>query len=272
VSRCIERCDAGREKRYSALSLDLTLHSPTPTRTISLRRAVIGHGRSGVAGPFDFDLQPDEFLVIAGPNGAGKSTFVKTLLGVLPPLQGELENRGVRFGYVPQREHLDPIWPFSTLEIALMGTVPRAAPFRFTKAADKRRGREILEQVGLADDADQAFRSLSGGQQQRALIARALMAEPDVLVLDEPTNHLDVPGERAVYELLGDIHREQRKSIVVICHHLAPVLRLATRLAVLRDRKLSVGTVEEVLAAGHLRGLVDDDLRWSGAATEEEAT
>ncbi len=239
---------------------------------IRLRGAVIGHGRKRIAGPLDFELRPHEFLVVAGPNGAGKSTFVKTLLGVLRPLQGAVEGRGLRFGYVPQREHLDEIWPFSALEIVKMGRIPSLAPFRFFGREEARRALQILELVGLLQEAQRPFRELSGGQQQRALIARALFAEPDVLILDEPTNHLDVPGERAVHDLLGSIHREQGRALVVICHHLAPALRHATRLAVLRDGDLVAGDPEVIHRAGALGDLVDDDFVIRPAAPREAAT
>jgi len=225
---------------------------------VRMRGVVIGHGREGIAGPFDFDLGGEDFLVVAGVNGAGKSTFVKTLIGTLPPLRGVVESRGVSFGYVPQRERLDEIWPLSALDVVLMGLVPAAGPFRFAGKAGRRAAQEHLALVGLEDEADRPFRDLSGGQQQRALIARALVAEPDVLVLDEPTNHLDVPGERAAYALLGAIHERRRRAIVVICHHLAPALPRATRLAVLRDRALVTGAPAALIASGALGDLIDD--------------
>ncbi|HWV37517.1 MAG TPA: ATP-binding cassette domain-containing protein [Vulgatibacter sp.] len=232
---------------------------------VRMRGVEIGHGRRRVAGPIDLDLAPDDFLVIAGPNGAGKSTLVKTMLGTLPPLRGAVERR-CRFGYVPQRERLDDIWPFSALDVALMGLVPAAAPFSRATAGDRRAARELLALVGLEAEADRPFRDLSGGQQQRALIARALVAEPEVLMLDEPTNHLDVPGERAAYELLAEIHRRGRQAIVVICHHLGPALRHATRLAILQDGSLVAGPPDDLARAGALGDLVED----SFASSERE--
>jgi len=237
---------------------------------VELRAAVIGHGRRALTPPFDFALRPGDFTLLVGPNGAGKSTLARTLMGVLPPLAGArtatAQGRPVRFGYVPQRERLDELWPFSTLDIALMGAVPRLRPFQPFGRALERRARAVLEQVGIAALADRPFRGLSGGQQQRALIARALVAEPDVLVLDEPTNHLDVPGERAVYELLGALHRaEPAKAIFVIAHHIEPALPVATRVVVMRPgEQPRAGSVAEMVAGDALA-----DLRvaaWGGAA------
>ena len=206
---------------------------------VRLQAIQIGYGRKVLAPAFDFSIEPGDFIVLAGPNGAGKSTLARTIMGVLQPVTGTRTatsaGRPVRFGYVPQRERLDELWPFSVRDIALMGAVPALGAFRQFGAARRARALEILGQVGIADIADRPFRGLSGGQQQRALIARALVAEPDVLVLDEPTNHLDVPGERAVYELLGALHRASpEKAIFVITHHLEPALPFATRVVVMR--------------------------------------
>lgn len=243
---------------------------------ITLSGAIIGHGQRRIAGPLDLRLDSDDFLVLVGPNGSGKSTLVKTLLGVLPLLDGELRSQeaGVRFGYVPQREQLDPIWPFTALELALMGAIPQLSAFRFFRSSQRRRALEILEQLGLGAQAQQPFRSLSGGQQQRALIARALVSDPDVLVLDEPTNHLDVPGERAIYDLLAEIHLRREQAILVISHHLAPVLRHATRLAILREGKLVEGTPAALIAEGALGDLWEEppSLEQVGGASSREST
>ena len=228
---------------------------------VELRAASIGHGRRALTPRFDLALRAGDFTLLVGPNGAGKSTLARTLMGVLPPVEGErvavAQGRAVRFGYVPQRERLDELWPFSILDLALMGAVPSLRPFRPFGGAVKRRAREVLAQVGIADLADRPFRGLSGGQQQRALIARALVADPDVLVLDEPTNHLDVPGERAVYELLGSLHRAApEKAIFVVTHHLEPALQVATRVEMMRPGEAPRGgPVAEMLAGDALADL-----------------
>lgn len=224
-------------------------------RLIHLRQARLGYGPRDVAGPLDLGIDRGDFLLVAGPNGSGKSTLIKTLMGVLPPRAGErtasVDGRPIRFGYVPQREHLDALWPFSVLDICLMGMVPGLKPFERFGAGRKSRAKEVLEQVGMGDRIDTPFRDLSGGQQQRALIARALVSSPDVLVLDEPTNHLDVPGERAVYELLGAIHRDEKQvALVVVTHHLEAALPWATRLLVMRDGSIQHGSPQTLIDNG----------------------
>ncbi|WP_373044527.1 metal ABC transporter ATP-binding protein [Vulgatibacter sp.] len=229
---------------------------------IELQAIQTGYGKRPLSPPFDFTVRSGDVIVLAGPNGAGKSTLARTLMGVLPPVAGTRRAgtaaRPVRFGYVPQRERLDDLWPFSVLDIALMGAVPGLGAFRPFGRARQQKALAVLAQVGIADLASSPFRSLSGGQQQRALIARALVAEPDVLVLDEPTNHLDIPGERAVYELLAQLRREEaEKAIFVITHHLESALAIATEVVVMRQgERPRIAPVDEMVASGAL-----DDLR-----------
>src|SRR5690606_29995523 len=157
-----------------------TLDDAGTAPLVRLRGVVIGHGRRAIAPAFDLDVRPGDFALLVGPNAAGKTTLVRTILGVAPPLAGTREatvdGRPIRFGYVPQRERLDELWPFSVLDIALLGAVPALRPFEALGRARRRRAREVLARVGIADLADRPFRDLSGGQQQRALIARALLA------------------------------------------------------------------------------------------------
>lgn len=210
---------------------------------------------------FDFDLLAGERVVVGGPNGSGKSTFVKSLLGILPLVCGrrEVVTKGLRFGYVPQREHLDPIWPLSVLDLVMLGAAPGLRPFRRPDASLAARARALLRRTGLEGLEGAPFRSLSGGQQQRALIARALLPSPEVVVLDEPTNHLDVPGERELLELLFDLHGSFRPSLVVISHRLGPLLSRADRLVFLRGGKVRAGAPAALVADGTLEGFLEED-------------
>lgn len=221
------------------------------------------HRDAPLVGPLDFDLLGGEWIVVAGPNGAGKSTFVKGLLGTQPLLAGrrELPAGGLRFGYVPQREHLDPIWPLTVFDLVAMGAAPRLSPFGRLGSELRQRAHGLIERVGLAGQEARSFRDLSGGQQQRVLIARALLAEPDVLILDEPANHLDLPGERELVALLATIHSTLRPSVVVISHRLGFLLPHADRLVVLRDGRFFSGAFGDLLADGTLDGLLEPWIR-----------
>lgn len=226
----------------------------SPHVHLRLRGALVGHRRDApLFPPFDFELCAGEWLLVAGPNGSGKSSFVLSLMGALPLVGGvrEVGTPGLRFGYVPQRPSLDPIWPLSTLDVVRMGGAPWHRPFR-RDASLTHRSLELLDEVGLGGLADRPFRALSGGQKQRALIARALVGGAEVLVLDEPANHLDPIGERALLDTVAALHAKHRPSIVWISHRLDGLLHRADRIAFLDPSGVRVGPPDRLRTEGVL--------------------
>jgi len=166
-----------------------------------------------------------DFACVVGPNGSGKTTLLRLALGLLNPDKGRVEvfgqsphrSRG-RIGYVPQHPELDPLFPVSALDVALMGRLGKARAFGFWSSQDKKAATVALEEVGLAHRRNDHFASLSGGQKQRVLIARALAGEPDLLLLDEPTAGLDAHVEEDFYRLLQELNK--LRTIVLVSHDL----------------------------------------------------
>lgn len=253
----------------------------------------IGYSGRVLLDGIDFALERGEFVGLVGPNGGGKTTLLRTVLGLIPPVRGEVvrapspSGGPLRFGYVIQREHLDRVFPLTLKEVVLMGRTARLGLLRFPGREDHRKVAEALERVGIADLADRPFRDLSGGQQQRAIIARALAGEPDVMVLDEPTAGTDVAGEGAVMDLLVNLNRGGM-TMLMVSHALSTVMNHATRLAFIRhDRKLfRMGPRKEMLTpeiltelyetpvrvhsiGGHLVALREADARRPEAGTED---
>ena len=155
---------------------------------------------------------------IIGPNGGGKSTLMKLILGMLSPTVGTVELFGdapektrYRVGYAPQQARVDFHFPITVLDVTLAGRFGagrRAGSSGFFprfRQADKEIALDALERMGIADLRRRSFGDLSGGQRQRVLIARALCAEPELLVLDEPTNNLDPASMNQFYELLKSL-------------------------------------------------------------------
>lgn len=184
-----------------------------------------------------------EILAIVGPNGGGKTTLLKLLLGLLEPKRGEVLLFGDapartrhRAGYVPQASALDPSVPADALDIVLSGRL-RCAPWgpRY-RAADLDAARGALDAVGVLDLARRAFGELSGGQRQRVLIARALVAEAELLLLDEPTTGIDPVREKNLLELLAQLAVE--RSVIMVTHDLDVAFRYATRVACVHHRRL----------------------------------
>jgi ABC-type Mn2+/Zn2+ transport system ATPase subunit len=227
---------------------------------VALEDAEVGYDRRPVLRHVNLSVAPGDFLAVVGPNGGGKTTILLSLLGALPLLGGRLVRpRPLRVGYVPQRDHVDTIWPLTAAEVALMGRVPMMGPWRRPGAADRAAVAAAMERVGVADLGPRPYGELSGGQRQRTLIARALAAEPELLALDEPTNGMDPSAELGTMDLLRELHAAARLAIVMVSHRLESVANYAHALAFVdKDQALfRVGMLAEMLrpeALGALYG------------------
>src|SRR3954464_8827232 len=163
------------------------------TSLIQFAGATLGYGRRAVLTNISFDIPEGDFLGLVGPNGAGKTTILRALLGSLTPLSGTVSRATtLRFGYVPQRDQVDYNFPLKVLDVVMMGRYDRIGLGRRPTQDDRDRACAAPEHVGIINLAENPLGALSGGQKQRALIARALVGEPNVLVLDEPTNGMDL--------------------------------------------------------------------------------
>ena len=175
-------------------------------------------------------LQGD-FASIVGPNGGGKTTMLKLMLGLLTPktgtvlLFGESPKRTrKRVGYTPQFLQVDYCFPVSVFDVVLMGRLREGGwKSRYDKA-DKAAAEQALDTMRLADAKNASFRSLSGGQRQRVLIARALCANPELLLLDEPTSNIDPSSEEILFDILGELNR--LLTIILVSHDIGFVSRL----------------------------------------------
>src|SRR5690606_10326683 len=156
----------------------------------------------------DLTIRPGEIVTLIGPNGSGKSTTVKALLGILAVSAGSVTRRpGLSIGYLPQRLAIDWTMPLTVKRLmTLTGRHPAAA----VEAA--------LAQVGIDHLAAAPVQQLSGGEFQRALLARAIIRRPDLLVLDEPVQGVDFAGEIALYELIHGIRQRLGCGILMISH------------------------------------------------------
>jgi ABC-type Mn2+/Zn2+ transport system ATPase subunit len=192
---------------------------------VSLRAATLGYDGAGVLYGVDLDIGAGDLIAMAGPNGAGKTTIFRTILGFIPVIAGLLTRNCAlnEFGYVPQSSALDSTFPITAREVVAMGGFGRIKPYEGLPAREKRRLDDVLEEVGLAHLAGQAFFSLSGGQRQRMLIARALMVGPKILILDEPLSGVDPESQKAIGELLLKLNRDEGKAIFFSSHDLRMV-------------------------------------------------
>ncbi len=215
---------------------------------LAFRDVTLGYGGVPVLRHLSFHICAGEFLGIVGPNGAGKTTILRAILGLVKPLRGAIERRAAPvIGYVPQREHIDTIVPVTALEVALMGRAGRLSALGRESRRDREVARQALARVGVEHLESRLFRDLSGGEQQRVLIARALAAEPELLVLDEPTNGMDLASEHSIVELIRGLNREAGLTVILVTHVLPVVLNAATTILLLEGDRILTGDLAEVL-------------------------
>lgn len=232
---------------------------PAVDAIVDLRRVSYRFGADVVLEEIDLDLAEGDRLALLGPNGGGKSTLVRLLLGLLRPATGTITRRpGLRLGYVPQFPAFDRHFPVRVEEMILQGRLRdrrRFKPFAAIGVRDHGLVDAVIARLDLGALRRAYLDELSGGEMKRALVARALVAEPDLLVLDEPTAALDEPSRRAFWALLAAL--PQKTAIVLATHDLAPGTFVAQR-AVLVDRRLEAlelaGLHVHPLVCGHGHG------------------
>ena len=175
----------------------------------------------------DLEICADDFLGVIGPNGGGKTTLVKAILGAVPytgtiEYAPELFHDGERLiGYMPQISDFDRAFPISLLEVVLSGLQGlRGSRSRYTQE-EREKAIRLLEEAGLGDAARNPIGEVSGGQLQRALLCRAVIADPRLLILDEPANFVDNRFERELYESLRRLNR--RMAILMVSHDIGTI-------------------------------------------------
>ncbi|MEO6457214.1 MAG: metal ABC transporter ATP-binding protein [Chloroflexia bacterium] len=188
-----------------------------------------------------------EFVALVGPNGAGKSTLLKIMLGLLRPQQGRVFLFGQdqrrfkdwwRIGYVPQKlEQSNPHFPATVEEIVMLGRAAKIGVFRWPRQEDRVAVSRALELAGIENLRYRMIGLLSGGQQQRVNIARALAAEPDLLMLDEPTAGVDAESQARFYGLLHNLNKELGVALVFVSHDIGPLRHMLDTVACI-DRSL----------------------------------
>jgi ABC-type Mn2+/Zn2+ transport system ATPase subunit len=216
---------------------------------VRFKNAAFGYGRRVVLQGVDLSIPRGDFLGIIGPNGGGKTTLLRGLLGLLRPREGSVEFPAgrPRFGYVPQRQHLDELFPLTVREIVLMGRYGRIGPVRRPGRRDREAADEAMDTAGILPLAGNPYRNLSGGQKQRCLLARALASHPDLLVLDEPTNDMDIAAEERTMRLIDRVCGERGITVVMVSHLLNVVLNHACTLMLVGYGQLRAGPIDEMV-------------------------
>ncbi len=230
---------------------------PGATAVVEARGLAAGYTGAPVWSHADLTIGAGEFVAVLGPNGAGKSTLLRMILGLLPPLAGELLVLGAPprrgspdIGYVPQGRGLDPEVALRGADLVSLGLDGHRWGFRLgTRLRGERAGRveEALDAVGASDYAGRRLGQMSGGERQRLLLAQALVSEPSLLLLDEPLANMDVRNQSDMAELVAEVARAKGIAVVLVAHDLNPLRRVLDRVCYIAGGGVAIGTPDEVV-------------------------
>ena len=230
------------------MSIDTNLRTEP---ALAVRNLWAGYDGNPVLEAVNFQVDRGDMVGIIGPNGSGKSTLIKTVLGLIKPLRGEVSVLGIDgipqrrlVGYTPQTELVDWDFPVTVADVALMGRYSRRGLFHRTTKEDREAADASLELVKMFDLRDRLIGDLSGGQRRRVLLARAMAHNPELLLLDEPMAGLDATAQHQLLDLLDEL---RAKGSTVVLHDLSCVSSRCDKAACLNRRLIAYGKPSEVL-------------------------
>ena len=222
------------------------------TEVIVLEDVWVHYGGINVLEGVNLTVSQHDFLGIIGPNGGGKSTLLKVILGLVKPSRGTIrvlgdtpQNSRKYIGYVPQYSLFDPNFPMSVWDVVLMGRLGQVRLFKKFSKNDKKMALDALAMTDMLEYKDRQIGNLSGGQRQRVFIARALVANPKLLLLDEPAAGIDTIMQKEFYELLEKLKSEM--TIIMVSHDISAVSVYVEKIACL-NHKLFYHDSKEITA------------------------
>lgn len=212
---------------------------------IEIKDLNIGYGKNIVLNNLNFSIEEGDYISIAGPNGAGKSTLIKTLLGLVTPISGQINFINISknsIGYLPQTASKNhQIFPAKVMEIIEMGLFNS----KNGKGDNSKKINDIMEKLNIIHLKDKRIGELSGGQKQRVLLGRALVNNPKLLILDEPTAALDPKIRNEFYEMLDELNKNFNITILFITHDLATVGKYSKKMLYLDKSLVFYGDYEQ---------------------------
>ena len=210
---------------------------------IEIKNLSAGYDGRTVLHDVNLSIYERDFLGIIGPNGGGKTTLIKCILGSTEGTSTETSAKNSHqsssaksqlfLGYLPQYSTIDRKFPISVEEVILSGlSIQKSLTSRFTPE-QREKGKQIIARMGLEGLESRSIGQLSGGQLQRALLGRAIISDPAVLILDEPSTYIDKRFEARLYELLAEINKEC--AIILVSHDIGTVLQQVKSIACVNE-------------------------------------
>lgn len=210
----------------------------------------LGYDGKTIISGLNFTVERGDYLCVVGENGAGKSTLIKTVLGLIKPLDGRITTGdGLlrnEIGYLPQQTVVQRDFPASVWEVVLSGCQNRCGLRPFYRKEEKELARKNIARMELSGFEKRCYRELSGGQQQRVLLARALCATQKILLLDEPVSGLDPHVTAEMYSIIGSLNKDDGVTIIMISHDIHSAVKYASHILHIAE-SVFFGTTEEYL-------------------------
>jgi zinc transport system ATP-binding protein len=212
------------------------------------------------------DVNAQDLLALIGPNGAGKSTLLKVILGLVKPTSGsvklfasqELAKNLKYVGYIPQNAQArDTNLPFNVFETVMLGRTPHAGLFHGVSAQDRQKVVEVLKMFGIFELKDRRIGQLSGGQSQRVFLAKAMVAEPKLLLLDEPTSGVDTTSRWEFYRILERLNKENGITVILSSHDIGVITKIANRVLCINRSQFFCGENADFSASTEIHKLYD---------------
>jgi zinc transport system ATP-binding protein len=236
-------------------------HAPASTPVVEARDLWVTRGNVPVLQGVNFHVPAGQLVALIGPNGSGKTTLLRALLGLQKPDRGtiqlfgqnELRQALPRIGYVPQRVEIERSFIVSVREFLAFRLRELRNWFWLSHSRIDAVLQPALAEIGVEGLLNKPLAQLSGGQMQRVLIAFSLLHKPDLLLLDEPTAGVDMPGELTFYDLIAEIQKRHRLSVVLVSHDLSMVYRHADWVYALNRTICCEGSPEHVMNAESLK-------------------
>ena len=220
---------------------------------VDVAEATFAYGRNVILESVEMQIHDSEFWCFIGPNGEGKTTLIKALLGALRPKRGLIRlrpdfARRTRIGFVPQNCDLNPTVPTTIQSFVIQGT----AGLTVGESKLKQRVQKSLEVMGIQHIRDRSIWKVSGGQRQRAMVARALVRDPLLMIVDEPTAGLDLAASSGLLKTITELNRQHGITVIFVTHDLQLAGHHASHVAVFKNRRVICGPVEEALTGENL--------------------
>ncbi|MEI6140763.1 MAG: ATP-binding cassette domain-containing protein [Mariniphaga sp.] len=195
---------------------------------VQIHNLSVGYGQNLILQNVSLSIRQFDFIGVIGPNGGGKTTLLKALLGLLLPFSGEIifdesmtEGNSHRIGYLPQINNIDRKFPVTVFDVVRSGLMSRKRLTGRYSLEENDRANNLMTEMGIYNIRSKAIGELSGGQIQRALLCRALVNNPKLLVLDEPNTYVDNRFERELYEKLKMLN--EKLAILLVSHDLGTI-------------------------------------------------